>query len=157
MRKHLLLVALMLVAGGMYAQVTSSSIKGIVTDSKGGALPGATVVAVHTPSGTTYGTATVEDGRYTLPGMRIGGPYTVKISFVGFKEQAFEGIYLSLGVAADVNAKLADETAELAEVIVSADRNDIFSSDRTGAITSASSAVSSANFAFTSAATPRLR
>ncbi len=137
MRKHLLLLgAFLLTAGGLFAQVTNSSIKGIVTDSKGAGLPGATVVATHTPSGTTYGTATVADGRYTLPGARIGGPYTVKISFVGFKEATFEGIYLSLGVAADVNAKLVDESSELSEVVVSAERNDIFSSDRTGAATS---------------------
>jgi len=135
MRKHLLLLlgALLLTAGGLFAQVTGSSIRGIVTDSKGGALPGATVIATHTPSGTTYGTASVTDGRYTLPGMRIGGPYTVKISFVGYKEQTFEDIYLSLGVAADVNAKLTDESAELQEIVVSASRNDVFSSDRTGA------------------------
>ena len=134
MRKHLLLLGtLLFTAGGLFAQVTGSSIKGIVTDSKGGALPGATVIATHTPSGTTYGTASVTDGRYTLPGMRIGGPYTVKISFVGYKEQTFEDIYLSLGVAADVNAKLADESAELQEIVVSASRNDVFSSDRMGA------------------------
>lgn len=137
MRKHLLLLgALLLTAGGLYAQVTNSSIKGIVTDTKGGGLPGATIVATHTPSGTTYGTASVADGRYTIPGMRIGGPYSVKISFVGYKEQTIDGIYLSLGTAADVNVKLVEESAELQEIVVSADRNDIFSSDRTGAATS---------------------
>lgn len=137
MRKHLLLLgALLLTAGGLYAQVTNSSIKGIVTDTKGGGLPGATIVATHTPSGTTYGTASVADGRYTIPGMRIGGPYSVKISFVGYKEQTIDGIYLSLGNAADVNVKLVEESAELQEIVVSADRNDIFSSDRTGAATS---------------------
>src|SRR5882757_1977178 len=134
MRKLLLMTAVLLMgAGGLYAQVTTSSIKGIVTDSKGEALPGASVVATHTPSGTSYGTAVIADGRYTIPGMRIGGPYTVKISFVGFKEQVFNEIYLSLGVAADVNAKLADESSQLEELVVSAGRNDVFSSDRIGA------------------------
>jgi len=134
MRKHLLLMgALLLIASGLFAQVTNSSIKGFVTDSKGGGLPGATIVATHTPSGTTYGTASVADGRYTIPGMRIGGPYTVKITFVGYKEQTIEGVYLSLGTAADVNAKLQEESSELQEIVVSADRNDVFSSDRTGA------------------------
>ncbi|MEJ0054813.1 MAG: carboxypeptidase-like regulatory domain-containing protein [Bacteroidota bacterium] len=134
MRKILLLTVVMLLgAASLFAQVTTSSIKGIITDSKGEALPGATVVATHNPSGTTYGTAAVNDGRFTIPGMRIGGPYTIKMSFVGYKEHVVEGVYLSLGVAADVNAKLADESAQLEEVVVSAGANDVFSSDRTGA------------------------
>src|SRR5262249_48070473 len=124
MRKSLLLMALLLGTLGAWAQVTSSSIAGIVTDSNGGALPGATVVAVHTPSGTSYGTTTLADGRYTLPGMRVGGPYTVKFTFVGYKEQTIGDVYLSLGVSADVNVKMVDESTQLEEIVVSAGRND---------------------------------
>ena len=137
MRKILLTLSLALVASlGLQAQVTTSSLSGIVTDSKGEALAGATVVATHTPSGTTYGSAARADGRYTIPGMRVGGPYTVKVSFVGYKEQVVTDVYLSLGVAANVNAKLADESTQLEEIIVSGAKNDIFSSDRTGAASS---------------------
>ncbi|MBL7861491.1 MAG: TonB-dependent receptor [Cyclobacteriaceae bacterium] len=137
MRKILLTIGLALISVcGLYAQVTTSSLSGSVTDSKGEALIGATVVATHTPSGTNYGTATRVDGRYTIPGMRIGGPYTVTISFVGYKEQVFQDVYLSLGVAANINAVLADASTELQEVIVSGAKNDIFSSDRTGAAAS---------------------
>jgi len=137
MRKILLTLSLALIASlGLQAQVTTSSLSGIVTDSKGEGLVGATIVATHTPSGTTYGTAARPDGRYTIPGMRIGGPYTVKISFVGYKEQMVTDVYLSLGVAANVNAQLADESTQLEEIIVSGAKNDVFSSDRTGAATS---------------------
>lgn len=137
MRKILLLLIFGLaVSGAAIAQVTTSSLAGLVTDSEGAALPGANVTATHTPSGTTYGSATRPDGRYTIPGMRIGGPYTVKISFVGYKEHVVQEVYLSLGVAANINATLELASTELQEIVVSGVTNDIFSSDRTGAAAS---------------------
>jgi hypothetical protein len=138
MRKFLLLtLAFSLVATcALFAQVTTASLTGSVTDKDGGALPGTTVVATHTPSGTTYGTLTVADGRFNIPGMRVGGPYTVKVSFVGYREQVFNDIFLNLGLATDLKVKLADESTELEEVLITSNRNDIFSSDRTGAAAS---------------------
>lgn len=148
MRKLLLLFCLVFLAvAGLNAQITTSSLKGRVFGSKSAVdaekksstneeLPGANVVATHTPSGTTYGTVTQPDGRYIIPGMRIGGPYTVKVSFVGYKEQVFNDIYLNLGNATDLNVTLLDESTQLSEVVVSAERNEIFSSDRTGAAAS---------------------
>ncbi len=138
MRKILQLTFAFVLAtsGSLLAQVTTSSIVGFVRDSEGATLPGATIVAVHTPSGTQYGTSSSTDGKFAIGGMRIGGPYTVKISFVGFKEQVVNDVYLSLGVATDVNAKLASENSQLDEVTVTSDRNDIFSSDRIGAASS---------------------
>src|SRR5688572_4075033 len=105
MRKHLLttLALMLLASAGLLAQITTSSLKGFVTDSKGEPLPGASILATHTPSGTSYGALTNAEGQYNIPGMRIGGPYSVKVTFVGFKEQTSTDVYLSLGVAADVN------------------------------------------------------
>ena len=80
---RLLLIASFLFASiGVWAQVTTSSLTGIVTDKNGEALPGATIVATHTPSGTNYGTVALASGKYTIPGMRVGGPYTVKITLL---------------------------------------------------------------------------
>jgi hypothetical protein len=138
MRKTLQLTLLLMLvaAGSLFAQVTTSSVTGYVTDQQGGALPGANVVATHTPSGTTYGTTTLADGRFVIPGMRVGGPYTVKVSFVGYKEQVYQDVFLSLGVASNLSVRLADESTQLEEIVVSADKDGIFSSDRTGAAAS---------------------
>ncbi|HEY0655436.1 MAG TPA: TonB-dependent receptor, partial [Chryseosolibacter sp.] len=138
MRKFLqLTLAVMLAASAnLFAQVTTSSITGVITDASGQSLPGATIVAVHQPSGTEYGTVTQATGRFNIPGMRVGGPYQVKVTFVGYKEQVFNDVYLSLGTAATLNVTLADESTQLSEVTVTADRNDIFSGDRTGAASS---------------------
>lgn len=119
-----------------HAQVTTSSMGGKITDDKGETLIGATVLAVHTPSGTRYGTTTNEDGRYILPGIRVGGPYSVTVSYTGYKEQMRENIYVSLGTRANVDVSLAEDVVELGTVSVIANRNDIFSGNRTGAAAS---------------------
>lgn len=127
----------LLLCSNLWAQgVTTSSIIGLVTDTKGEPLIGATVVATHVPSGTRYGTVTQADGRYTIPGMRVGGPYRVVVSYVGYKSQTVEDIYLSLGTAANVSVKLVEEAATTQEVTVTAARNAAISPDRTGAVTS---------------------
>ncbi len=116
--------------------VTTSGLTGTVVDETGEGLPGANVVATHMPSGTRYGAVTNMEGRYSIPGMRIGGPYTVVSSFIGYESQTVEGVVLSLGVIANVNFKMSDSDAELEEVLVTGERNAVFSSDRTGAATS---------------------
>jgi hypothetical protein len=81
---------LLLSPGFMYAQVTTAALNGRVTDAGGEGLIAATVVAVHTPSGTRYGVTTLNDGRYTISNMRVGGPYTVEASYVGFKNKKWK-------------------------------------------------------------------
>jgi hypothetical protein len=137
MRRLLLLTAFaMLAFSGAFAQgITTSAIQGQVTDAKGEALPGATVVAVHTPSGTQYASSTRDDGRFTIPNARVGGPYTITVTFIGYEQKQQGEVYLSLGNPANVNVQLSETGTELGEVVVSASRNDVFNTDRTGAST----------------------
>ncbi|HPF50271.1 MAG TPA: TonB-dependent receptor [Draconibacterium sp.] len=117
----------------MQAQVTTSSMSGRVTDAEG-AVIGATVIATHTPSGTTYGTVTNVEGRFNLNGMRVGGPYTVKVTFIGYGAYTQDNITLSLGENYVMNVVLSEESTSLDEVIVSATRTK-FSNEKTGAAT----------------------
>ena len=118
---------------GAFAQVTTSAMTGIITDTKGEALIGANVVAVHVPSGTSYGTATDLDGSYRMPGMRVGGPYKITVTYTGFADQVKENIYISLGTAATINFELEEQAVTLDDVVISSGKNSIFSKDRTGA------------------------
>jgi len=134
--KLFLFFALIISAQLSWAQgVTTSSLTGSVTDEAGEGLPGATILAVHTPSGTRYGTSTTTDGRFTIPNMRVGGPYTVTVSFIGFQEQTFNNINLGLGTASNINAKLSAQTGQLSEVQIISNRGDVLSPERTGAAT----------------------
>lgn len=112
-------------------QVTTSGISGKVT-AEGELLIGATVQAVHEPSGTTYGTVTNADGRYSLQGMRTGGPYTVEVSYVGFQKAVYKSITLQLGETYLLDVKLT-ESLSLDEVVVTASKAALFNSQKTGA------------------------
>jgi hypothetical protein len=114
--------------------VTTASITGVVRDAQGGVVPGVTVVAVHVPSGTSYEGLSQSDGRFFMPGMRVGGPYKVTASLSGFTSESKDDITLSLGVAQDVDFTLqVAALAETVEVIGTADP--VFASSRTGAAT----------------------
>lgn len=146
MRKiYLLCAALLAGVSWSYAQgITTSTLSGKVTVKAGTinpdrkvtdeeTLPGATVVATHTQSGTVYGTATLADGRFIIPSMRAGGPYEVKVSFVGYKEQVRNEVYLELGQNLVLNFSLVTEATELQEVVVSGTVDPTLNSDKIGA------------------------
>lgn len=124
-----------MIAMGLYtvsAQVTTAAISGRVTDSEGNALQGATVTAVHTPSGSRYGVAADAGGRFTIQGMRTGGPYTVEVSFVGCRTAVINGLMLELGITAELYPSLEeDNTLEAVTVTTSASK--VFDAARTGA------------------------
>ena len=140
-RKHLgyffmqnlkrLIVALftLVVAVVATAQSTTASLSGFVTDSNGKPLVGATVVATHLPTETIYGTVTDVNGAYRLQGLRVGAPYMVEFSFVGYKDKKFSDIALALGEKRQIDATLSD-TQSIDAVVVSTDR---FAESRTGA------------------------
>jgi outer membrane receptor protein involved in Fe transport len=117
--------------------VTTSSITGIVRDAQGLPIPGATIVAYHEPSGTTYEAVSLGDGRFSMPAMRVGGPYTVTASLGGFDTHTTRNVFLGLGVATDVSVTLGI-AAVSEEVTVMGQADPVFSSERTGAGTAVS-------------------
>jgi hypothetical protein len=115
--------------------VTTGSMTGTVSDAQGAVIPGATVTALHQPSGTTYDTVTQGDGRFFIPAVRVGGPYKVSATLTGFNTESQNDVMVSLGVAADLNFKL--KLAQIAEEVTVIGHSDpIFSSQHTGAATS---------------------
>jgi len=128
------LTALLLVMGVVaYSQgSTTASINGRVVGPDGEPLIGANILAVHTESGSTYGNSTDLDGFYRIPGMRIGGPYRVTISYTGYEAQVYEGIFLELGQTLSVGAELSEAAVTLEGVEVKASRSEIFDGNRTG-------------------------
>ncbi|MEM8583734.1 MAG: carboxypeptidase regulatory-like domain-containing protein [Bacteroidota bacterium] len=134
LHKALFMVALVALPILVAAQgVTTASMYGRIIDGETGEpLIGATVQAIHTPSGSTYGNVTDIDGYYRIPGMRVGGPYTFKVSYTGYGEQVKEGTFLTLGQTFDYSPKMETGANELAEVLVSAGRGDIFNGEATG-------------------------
>ena len=127
---------MMLPVSGVFAQgSTTAALAGNVVDEKGQGLPGASVIAVHEPTGSRYGGSTRADGRYNIVNMRVGGPYKITVSFVGYKNAVQSGIVLTLAQELRQNFKLEVNQSQLEEVKVVASRSSIINSGRTGAAT----------------------
>ena len=134
MFKKLLFLVTLLMAVAVGAQTTTSAISGVVNAGEQ-TLPGANVVAVHTPTGTTYGAITNFDGRFNLFNLRVGGPYTITVSYVGFQAQEYTGVTLNLGETYNVEVTLSEDSNALEEVVITGSRNNTFSDGRTGSAT----------------------
>ena len=136
---YLVIVALFIGVTAFSQGVTTSAIGGKVIDNNGEPLPGASIVAVHVPSGTVYGAATDFDGFYRISGMRTGGPYKVTISYVGFNEDVKEGVVLGLGQTERISVQMSEAATALDEVVITAQGGGFFDSGKTGAETNVSS------------------
>ena len=117
-RLQLLLALLAFVVTSAMAQITTSGISGKIS-SNGETVIGATVTATHQPSGTMYRAVTNVDGRYTIQGMRPGGPYKVSISYIGYKDKVFNNVSLNLGESQNLSCSLQEDAKQLQEVVVS--------------------------------------
>lgn len=113
---------LILCTGTVFSQVTNSSLSGKINLEGAVTEPalGSTVVATHMPSGTVYGAVTNNDGRFHISGMRVGGPYNVKISYVGYETILITGINLKLGETENLTISLKAGSSTLKEAVVEA-------------------------------------
>ena len=134
-----LLAVLAVVSAPAFAQgVTTAAMNGTVLDAAGDGLPGATVLAVHEPSGTRYGVATRGDGQFNLRNLRVGGPYTVTVSFIGFTSEQRTDLQLALSQDLTVDFTLTETANTLDETVVTAETNSIISSSNIGTGTNVS-------------------
>lgn len=115
-----LIAVVMVMISSAMAQVTTSGLSGKVTmnDSNGEEVIGASVLAVHIPSGTRYHAVTNVKGAFSIQGMRAGGPYTINITYVGMQPKAFENVVLSLGETYHINVWLKDDEKTLGEIVI---------------------------------------
>jgi hypothetical protein len=138
MKKYLLIcwfTLLHFVTVTSFAQITTSAISGKVVDAKNEELIGSSVVAVNSSTGGKYVAIASMDGRYHIPNMSPGGPYKITVSFIGFKAQEQDGIYLNLGNTIKLDFILLEDATTLNEVMVTSERAVEI---KTGAITNVS-------------------
>lgn len=119
------------------AQVTTATLSGVVKNEAGQPLPGATVKVTYADAGINKGLVTMSDGSFQVLNLRVGGPYTVSVSFTGFAPKTATNIYLNLGQNTALDLRLSEVAGTLNEVVVSG-RSTIFNDQRTGASTNIS-------------------
>ena len=139
MKKFLLsTLVVVLTAFTLFAQVTTSSLSGTVKDTKDETLIGATVKAVHQPTGTSYGSSSNIEGRFSIQNMRSGGPYIITVSYLGYENSTYENVNLKLGESFSLNVILNEGGIRLSEVIIVGTQDKVFNGKKTGASTNIS-------------------
>jgi hypothetical protein len=136
-RFALMLIGLVAILPVAFGQVTTSSMSGRITDDEG-PLAGATVIASYTPAGTQYYAVTDKSGNFNLLNVRAGGPYTIKVSMLGYRDYEVTGVNVALSDNYVLNIEMKQESIGLEAIVVSADAlSSNMRSDRAGAITTA--------------------
>jgi hypothetical protein len=135
-RKLGTILMLLLVPVSLFAQgITTGAIGGRVASASGDPLPGATVTALHVPSGSKYGTSTRTNGRYVIPNIRVGGPYTVTVSLVGYKKASRENVTATVSQTSEVDFELAEQAIQTDELTITGQRLGSLDASKTGSST----------------------
>ncbi len=138
MKQSLLLIVFVLVAACPFTvlgQNTTATLNGLVSSEANEPLIGASIQATHTPTGKVYGTTTRADGRYTLANLRLGGPYTIEVTYVGFEDAKVDNIFLSLSEKRTLNIQVKSTAIQIDGLEITANTSGVISGDRTGAET----------------------
>ncbi len=140
-KRFSMLLSALLVAITSMAQVTTGTITGSVKDVKGGVLTGASIEAIHEPSGSRYKAVSSGTGKYTIPALRIGGPYKITVTYVGLKTEVISDVTVQLGDPSIVDVTLGEASTQLTEVVVNGTtrRGALISKDRKGTSTNINS------------------
>ncbi len=134
-----LIVVMLLVSVAMFGQGnTRSAINGTILDENNEPLGGVNVSAVHTPTGSTYGSVTDFDGHYRISNMKVGGPYKIIASYVGYKNFEKINTFLQLGQTLNISTSMISDASQLEEVVITANRNSLFDGNKTGSETTIS-------------------
>ncbi|MEE9439964.1 MAG: TonB-dependent receptor, partial [Saprospiraceae bacterium] len=118
-----------------FSQITTSAMNGTIIDVKGESLYGANVTATHVPSGTFYGVTTQDNGKYNIPHMRVGGPYTIEVSYLGYATETINDVYLQLGQKLNLGFSMSEEGVMVDELTIIGKLDPILNGERTGAST----------------------
>jgi hypothetical protein len=113
--------------------VTTSALTGTVTDAEGKPIQGATVTATHVPSGTEYRATVTSSGRYNLPNLRVGGPYRIRATSIGYEPRTEDDVNLALAQSSRVDFRLNRAAVTLQGVTVTAEKDALLNAGRTGA------------------------